>query len=746
MIFRIILTLFILSVPGSVVPAENHDTAWVAASELQVAAWQSELDEWQKKPPSLSELEARQNEVFFLRQRAEACVKSFSEQKASVDEKLAALGDEEDDEPQEIRKRRQDLSQQQDTVDSELAVCRLISLGVKELQEAHKNIRKELLSQALSHREEPVWTTLIKLLKNPVFITKEFHLSFSIWPATLAGVLSFLILLPLARYVVQTLKRKYLDKPERFSTETLHVVGMFSRRLPWLAALASLALFGYVGGAVSAAAVLFVLAISLLLAPFLELLLCYEVDDCKAGLPARILFDLVLIGSVVYFSDIGNNLTTEAYRILLAGYFLLVMLFSLWLLFSLSKRENFHYLGTFRTPVALAMLSGPISMLIGYQSLSGVLIPGVYGTLAGLLIAWVLFTAGNLFFGLFEPGDGEAPGEVRKFLGYRNDERVPGLWIGRLLMVVAVVSGLFYWFLVVWQIPSSQINTISSYFTDGFPVGAITVVPGKILSAILAFFILLTLARWLKNQLSERWLNKTRLDSGARESVVSLTTYTIVGLALVLALGMAGVDFQNVAIVAGALSVGIGFGLQNIVNNFVSGLILLFERPVKPGDWVIVGSTEGYVKKISIRYTLIQTFDRADVLVPNSELISSQVTNWMHKDTMGRVSVPVGVAYGSDVNKVREILHQVAADHPFVLINDWRVPGPKVLFMGFGESSLDFELRCFIKDVDYRLSVRSDLLFAIDAKFREENIEIPFPQRVIHTAEADRKDQPDNAG
>jgi len=484
MIFRIILTLFILSVPGSVVPAEIHDTAWVAASELQVAAWQSELDEWQKKPPSLSELEARQNEVFFLRQRAEACVKSFSEQKASVDEKLAALGDEEDDEPQEIRKRRQDLSQQQDTVDSELAVCRLISLGVKELQEAHKNIRKELLSQALSHREEPVWTTLIKLLKNPVFITKEFHLSFSIWPATLAGVLSFLILLPLARYVVQTLKRKYLDKPERFSTETLHVVGMFSRRLPWLAALASLALFGYVGGAVSAAAVLFVLAISLLLAPFLELLLCYEVDDCKAGLPARILFDLVLIGSVVYFSDIGNNLTTEAYRILLAGYFLLVMLFSLWLLFSLSKRENFHYLGTFRTPVALAMLSGPISMLIGYQSLSGVLIPGVYGTLAGLLIAWVLFTAGNLFFGLFEPGDGEAPGEVRKFLGYRNDERVPGLWIGRLLMVVAVVSGLFYWFLVVWQIPSSQINTISSYFTDGFPL----ILPTVFLSARLQWF------------------------------------------------------------------------------------------------------------------------------------------------------------------------------------------------------------------------------------------------------------------
>jgi len=743
--FRILLTLFILTVFGSVVLAKNHDTAWVAESELQLQAWQSDLDKWQKSPPSLSKLEERQNEVFFLKQRAEACVKSFSEQKASVDEKLAALGEEESDEPQEIRKRRQDLSQQQDTVDSELAVCRLISLGVKELQEVHKTIRKKLLSQALSHREEPVWSTFFKLLKNPVFFAQEFQLSFAIWPALLAGVLSFLILLPLARYVAQTLKRKYPHGSERASAEVVRVVGMFSRRLTWLAVLGSLVLFGYVGGTVSAAAILFVLAISLLLAPFLELLLCYDVDDCKAGLPARILFDLVLIGAVVYFSDIGNNLTPEAFQLLLAGYFLLVMLISLWLLFLLSKRESFHYLGTLKTPVALAMLSGPISMFIGYQSLSGLLIPGVYGTLAGLLIAWVLFTAGNLFFGLFEPGDEEASSEVREFLGYKDDERVPGLWIGRLLMVVAIVSGLFYWSLVVWQIPSSQIKTISSYFTDGFPVGAISVVPGKILSAILAFFILLTLARWLKNQLSERWLNKTRLDAGARESVVSLTTYTIVGLALVLALGMAGVDFQNVAIVAGALSVGIGFGLQNIVNNFVSGLILLFERPVKPGDWVIVGSTEGYVKKISIRYTLIQSFDRADVLVPNSELISSQVTNWMHRDTMGRVIVPVGVAYGTDVNKVREILHQVAADHPFVLMNDWRVPGPKVLFMGFGESSLDFELRCFIKDVDYRLSVRSDLLFAIDEKFREENIEIPFPQRVIHKAEADSKDQPDNA-
>ena len=250
--------------------------------------------------------------------------------------------------------------------------------------------------------------------------------------------------------------------------------------------------------------------------------------------------------------------------------------------------------------------------------------------------------------------------------------------------------------------------------------------------AALAFFLLLTLARWLRVQLGERWLTRTTLDSGARQSIVSLTTYAIIGVAIMLALSMAGLSFQNVAIVAGALSVGIGFGLQNIVNNFVSGLILLFERPVRPGDWVVVGATEGYVRKISIRYTLIQTFDRADVLVPNSELISNQVTNLTLSDTFGRVIIPVGVAYGSDTRQVRDILNKVVRAHPLVVIHDAEVNPPRVLFMAFGESSLDFEVRFFIRNVDLKLSVRSDIMFAIDDAFREAGIEIPFPQRVMH--------------
>ena len=253
--------------------------------------------------------------------------------------------------------------------------------------------------------------------------------------------------------------------------------------------------------------------------------------------------------------------------------------------------------------------------------------------------------------------------------------------------------------------------------------------------------LILTIGGWFRKRLESTWLKHTRLDRGAQEATVTITGYVVITIAAVTGLSIAGFDFKSIALIAGALSVGIGFGLQNIVNNFISGLILLFERPIKTGDWIMVGNTEGYVKRIRIRSTEIQTFDRADVIVPNSELIASQVTNWMLHDTRGRARIPVGVAYGSDTQKVKAILEQVAADHPRV-VNDGSAPKPKVLFRGFGESSLDFELRCFINDIDERLQVVSDLNFAIDAAFRENGVEIPFPQRDLHVRDLPHRNSP----
>jgi small-conductance mechanosensitive channel len=200
-----------------------------------------------------------------------------------------------------------------------------------------------------------------------------------------------------------------------------------------------------------------------------------------------------------------------------------------------------------------------------------------------------------------------------------------------------------------------------------------------------------------------------------------------------LALVALGIDLRNITIIGGALGVGIGFGLQGIVNNFVSGLILLFERPIKVGDWVQLGDQWGEISKIGLRATVVKTFDRSEVVVPNSDLVSNQVTNWTLSDRFMRITIPVGVAYGSDVPLVMQTLKDCADDNPMVVSN----PAPQILFMGFGDSSLDFQVRIWIHEVDNMFAVRSELNQEIDRRFRESGIEIAFPQRDLHLRSVD---------
>jgi potassium-dependent mechanosensitive channel len=194
-----------------------------------------------------------------------------------------------------------------------------------------------------------------------------------------------------------------------------------------------------------------------------------------------------------------------------------------------------------------------------------------------------------------------------------------------------------------------------------------------------------------------------------------------------LGLATLGIDLQKIALVAGALSVGIGFGLQSVVSNFVSGIILLAERPIRVGDMVEVKGEGGYVRKISVRATEIETFERASMIVPNSALITDVVKNWTHGNPTSRIIVKIGVAYDSDPEKVRAILTEIAAAHPLVLTS----PPPRVLFARFGDSALEFELRCVVANVDQSLNVNSDLHFAILQRFRAAGIGIPYPQREV---------------
>ncbi len=381
----------------------------------------------------------------------------------------------------------------------------------------------------------------------------------------------------------------------------------------------------------------------------------------------------------------------------------------------------------------LITIVGAVAPALGYTNLGNYLLNNMLGSAILVSILYILR-------GVFREGIAYLTGStiVRENLALQHKTRSRLKFTARFLLDLTIVLLGISLLAPNWGISDTDLMRTARTALSGLQIGNVSISVIDIAMAIGVFFIVLALIRALKRALAEKILPETEIEESLRHTITAGIGYIGFVFATGIAVAVAGVDLTNVALIAGALSVGIGFGLQNIVNNFVSGLILLIERPIKVGDWVVVGPNEGFVQQINMRATEIETWQKASVIIPNADLLSTALKNWTHHDKIGRIDIPIGVALDSDIDRVCAVLLEIARAHPRCR----KLPEPMALVMGVGESRIDLELRLFTSDIVWVVWIASDIRKEILRRFPAERIVIPYAQRVVHMVEGDPMSRP----
>lgn len=681
------------------------------------------------------------------------CLETIETELARLNASLEAIGPTNDADTPEIARQRKNLLKQKAQLENQMAESRLLALAIQDGLATLQKKRSHLASQQLFYREKGLyslfWTdsthikdtaliflSSIKGYFNELLIQKN-----GLSNLTAGELLVVLLMLAMGIWLGIYIKKTVLALSQQHHNLLvlfLKYINVYARYAP---GIVSMAFAGISLGFLTHSffpdnlITLTIYAILLYLFQLATLALLLKADILqldhvqqktilrRCGVTLACVLPFLIVTQASLFQD-APEAVREISR-LLAFFFTIIGLF--WILNAIKLSQT-------RPKFLRACEIGLIFLLainfIGYHNLAEYLLTGLLLTTLLIMLAFWLTRLLALGFRKILYEDNKLC-HVRERLGIKAGKPFYAiLWL-QMSLQFFIWSVLCLLLLTIWDVRGIVYSRIQEYLTKGVQIGALTIFPLKVFAGFLIFLILWICARLIKYTIKQRYKMDTTMDPGAVDALVTISGYVGFMTAVLTGALIAGINLSNLALIAGAMSIGIGFGLQNIINNFVSGLILLFEQPIKKGDWIIIGNTEGFVKRISVRSTVIQSLDNADIIVPNSDLISKEVINWTHDDRSGRIRIPVGVAYGSDIEMVRSILLKIAMAHPKVL-KDEKHPGPKVLFRNFGDSSLDFLLVCYIQNITDRFDVETDLRSQIDAEFKRAGITIPFPQRDIH--------------
>ena len=766
----IVLSIFLLTISGLIyagnMTSDNHNEFDAVQANRLLDKLTIQLSTQDLNADSL---ELAVSKLTAYQTQAQQCVTDKNTELANISKQLTAIGVT-GQASKDLTKDQKYLVSKRDLLSQQLAECRLYTIRSQEAISAFSHTITKLTANELLSASPPIWENFKAsgkiLLTLPNFQLKDvldtdhgLHY-FNGMTYTLLGLL-LLLALAIGVKFYQLAKRR-VKRLVKNSDTTLKLTFycILQRYVMWFTLAFALALSATLMALITQdiTAVTRISYSFLLLLVFLATASFFFYPPKPATafnlLPSpvsrKLRFRLTLlawwsfIGFSIYVLFRSQTLPTELVYLSRSIFVILsaINLISvIWLTTQAIRWFKTHWLARilFNTLLSLSLSITLIAEIFGYFNLSDYILSGTALTLIYSFMAFVLFKSINTTLGNAAYSDFTWQKALYKHLRLGKKASLPELWCIKISLNAVLSASLLALLVRAWQLSENNFQSTIHMLVHGFTIGSLHITPLRLILGLLVFAFLSLAVRLLRQHLLKKRMPQQEQEN--HEALAIILGYIGFGLSFLFAVLIAGINLTGFAVIAGALSVGIGFGLQNIVNNFVSGIILLIERPIKPGDRIIVGQTEGYVKQISVRSTRITTPEKADVIVPNSELISAQVTNLMFQDHEYRIKITLGVSYDCDTELVEKLLLEIASAHPMVLKE--KDVSPLVFFKQFADSSLNFDLSCVIHDVNQRGKIISELNFAIAKKFREFNIEIPYPQQDIHIRSWPEKTRPE---